>query len=91
MKTYYYCETCGKRFETAEEATFCEGKHEEEKARKKLLEENKSKRSKEIERLLQSFIDDYNELPNIKLTGDIVDNGVHIRDRFPLFNILFGM
>lgn len=91
MKTYYYCETCGKRFETAEEATSCESKHEEEKERKKLLEENKSKRTKEIERLFQSFIDDYNELPNIKLAGDIIDNGVHIRDRFPLFNLLFGM
>jgi hypothetical protein len=91
MKTYHYCETCGKRFESAEEAIACENAHEKEKLRKKVLEENKLERSKEIERLLQSFINDYNELPSMKLTGDIIDNGIHVRDRFPLFNLLFGM
>ena len=67
MKTYYQCETCGRKFSTAEEATQCEEKHEELKAKEEKLKSEKKSRADKINELIKSYIDDYRTIPNISI------------------------
>lgn len=69
MKVYYQCETCGKKFSTEVDAKKCENEHEAERIKREKLKSEKSTRSKQIEELLQSYVDDYNEFPSVKIKG----------------------
>lgn len=72
MKIKYTCDTCGKIYDTENEAIECEQRHikaEEERKKadekKKALNAKKTERQNEINELIKEFVKDYKTFPRI--------------------------
>lgn len=70
----YYCEKCGKVFDSEDKCLECENKHIEEEQRKNKLKEEKSQRWNEVQLayknasdLLEKYYNDYGESHNSKM------------------------
>ena len=81
----YCCETCGKKYNTEEQALKCERVHEEEKARQEELAKEKETRIEDIkeeikilESKIEKFHKDYFEHSKIQLKDNplpsLIDN-----------------
>ena len=57
MKTYYVCETCGKKFNDMEAAIKCEKQHEEAVAKSKRLVAEQEKRRAEVDKAYKSYME----------------------------------
>lgn len=62
----FICEHCGKQYDDHEDALRCEEAHKEEIER----EAEKRERLSDINLLVNNYIRDYDEFPNIKIDGD---------------------
>lgn len=67
MKVYYYCEKCGKSFDSEKEALNCENEHKIKEEKRKKLEKEKKSRLEAINELLNSYVQDYNEFPEVNI------------------------
>lgn len=85
----YCCETCGKRYNTDEEALNCERVHAEEKARREQLSKAKSDREKEVDGLFKTFYDAYKSFYNDYGVFPEISGGFNKIS--PLERIFFGM
>ena len=85
----YCCETCGKRYNTEEEALDCEKAHAEEKAKREQLSKAKSDREKEVDSLFKTFYDAYKSFYNDYGVFPEISGGFN---KFsPLERIIFNM
>lgn len=75
-KIVYICSECGKRFDNEADAIACEKAHEEERARKLKLKDEKETRAKHIKEAykalmkdIEAYNKDYNEPAQIPFTS----------------------
>lgn len=81
MKVKYICDECGLEYETREEADRCEQYHVKEREEKAKKENDMKARSKKIVELINSYLEDYNTIPD--LDGlEIPDSWVDVFDDF---------
>lgn len=65
MKVYYYCDICGKMYANEKDALECEKKCKEKLEAKSKKKKEKEERVKEIETMIEKFINDYGSFPEI--------------------------
>lgn len=64
MKLYYICDTCGKKYESADLATQCEEKHKLDEQRRRELEAMREKRAAQIRELAKELSEQVREYNN---------------------------
>ena len=85
----YFCENCGKRYSTEEEALDCERVHAEEKAKKEELSKAREDRVKEVDSLFKTFYNAYKSFYNDYGVFPEINGGFN---KFsPLEKMIFGM
>ena len=85
----YCCETCGKKFNTEEQALDCERVHVEEKAKREELSKAREDRVKEVNNLFKTFYDAYKSFYNDY--GVFPDVRYEFNKSSPLEKMIFGM
>lgn len=72
MKASYKCEVCGRDYETEEKALECEKKHAEQEAKARIEAQEKRDMSKQINQLLQTYVEKFDEFPPIEINGNVI-------------------
>ena len=85
----YFCENCGKRYSTEEQALDCEKAHAEEKAKREELSKAREDRAKEVDSLFKTFYDAYKSFYNDYGVCPEISGGFNTLS--PLEKMFFGM